>query len=150
MAIRLFPSRGHKKKQRYRAGSPQELQESAADRGGSIVTLYRGYPRGTNQTCYLQRKMSLCSIYIALLATQIAIPVNTSAMPKIVRRGRSFSSPSHSAVAAVNTNVSELHTGTAIDISGGRHSNGEVWKEVAGCWGTLLELIGPTNSIAET
>lgn len=71
-------------------------------------------------------------VYMVLLAIHMAIPVNTSATPSNVCRGRSISSPSHIAVAAVKTNVKELHTGTAIEISGEKHNKRETKAE--GTW----------------
>lgn len=59
-----------------------------------------------------------------LLATQIAIPTNTRAIPDNFLIGRSTLSPRHIAVAAVNTNVSALHRGTATEISAMKTNGG--------------------------
>ena len=58
----------------------------------------------------------------ALVAAHMASPVSTSTIPDIVWSGRSTFSPSTAAVAAVNTSDRALHTGTAVDMSGGRRS----------------------------
>ena len=62
----------------------------------------------------------------ALLATHTAIPHSTSTIPANLRRGRSAFSPRHRAVTAVKTNVSALHTGTAMDMSAGRGATNDV------------------------
>lgn len=53
----------------------------------------------------------------SLLVTHTASPASTRIIPDNVRSGWCTFSPSHNAVAAVNTSDSALHTGTAVDIS---------------------------------